>query len=82
MDQGIEAFDAHRIYHIKGDISWALGPNAKHEIMRGQWGRELKDVNLPELLKLLKKTFIPTQNKFQRRAQFFNMKQEFSVYKI
>ena len=64
------------VYHIKGDVIWALGPKAKHEIMRGQWGRELKDVDLSELLKLFKKTFIPAQNVFHSRAQFFNIKQE------
>ena len=40
MDQGIEALDAHTTYHIKSDVIWALGPKAKHKIMRGQWGRE------------------------------------------
>ena len=44
--------------------------------MRGQWGRELKDVDLSELLTLFKKTFIPAQNIFHSRAQFFNIKQE------
>ena len=34
--------DPHTAYHIKGDVIWALGPKAKHEIMRGQWGREQK----------------------------------------
>ena len=53
-----------------------LGPKAKHEIMRGQWGRELEDVNLSELLKLFKKTFMLTRNVFHRRTQFFNVKQE------
>ena len=36
MDQGTETMDAHITYHIKGDAIWALGSNAKHEIMRGQ----------------------------------------------
>ena len=44
--------------------------------MRGQWGRELKDVDLSKLLKLFKKTFIPARNVFQSRAQFFNINQE------
>ena len=50
MDQGCEYLDAHTVYHIKGDVIWALGPKAKHEIMRGQWRRELKDVSLSALL--------------------------------
>ena len=54
-DEGVEYMDAHTVYHIKGDVIWALGPKAKHEIMRGQWGREIKDVKLPELLTLFKK---------------------------
>ena len=54
----------------------ALGPNTKHKIMRGQGGRELKSVNLPDLLTLLKKTFLPAKNVFHSRAQFFNMKQD------
>ena len=58
MDQGTDQMDPHTVYHIKGGVIWALGPKAKHEIMRGQWGRELKDVDLSELLKLFKKTFI------------------------
>ena len=44
--------------------------------MRGHWGRELKDVDLSELLKLFKKTFIPARNVSHSWAQFFNFKQE------
>ena len=76
IDEGTEYMDPHTVYHIKGDVIWALGPKAKHEIMRGQWGRELKEVNLSELLTLFKKTFLPARNIFHSRAQFFNMKQE------
>ena len=74
MNHGSEGMDAHTIYHLKGDVIWALGPEAKHEIMRGQWGRELKDVKIQEILKLFKKTFISTRNEFHSRAQFFNVK--------
>ena len=74
--RGIEYMDPHTVYHIKGDVIWALGPKAKHEIMRGQWGRELKDVRLKELLTLFKKIFLPARNVFHSRAQFFNMKQD------
>ena len=76
MDQGTDQMDPHTVYHIKGDVIWAIGPKAKHENMRSQWGRELKDVDLSELLKLIKKTFIPARNVFHSRAQFFNIKQE------
>ena len=76
MNHGTEGMDAHTIYHLKGDVIWALGQKAKHEIMRGQWGRELKDVIIQEILKLLKKTFMPARNVFHSRAQFFNVKQE------
>ena len=41
IDEGIEYMDPHTVYHIKGDAIWALGPKVKHEIMRGQWDREL-----------------------------------------
>ena len=68
--------DPHTVYHIKGDVIWALDIKAKHEIMRGQWRRELKAVNLPELLTFFKKTFLPVRNVFHSRAQFFNMKQD------
>ena len=71
IDAGIEYMDPHTVYHIKSDVIWALGPKAKHEITRGQWGRELKDVNLPELLTRFKKIFLPVRN-----SQFFNMKQD------
>ena len=76
MDQGTDQMDPHTVYHIKGDVIWALGPKAKHKIMRGQWGRELKDVDLSGLLKLFKKTFIPARNFLHSRAQFFNIRQE------
>ena len=79
IDEGVEYMDPHTVYHIKSVI-WALGPKAKHEIMRGQWGRELKDVQLPEVLTLFKKTFLPVRNVFHSRAQFFNMKQEDSKH--
>ena len=36
----------------------------------------MKDVDLQELLKLFKKTFISAGNVFHSRAQFFNIKQE------
>ena len=39
MDHGIEGMDAHTIYHIKGDVVWAMGPKAKHEIMRSMGQR-------------------------------------------
>ena len=68
--------DQHTAFHIKADVIWALGPKTKHEIMRGQWGRELKEVGLQELLKLFKKTFISARNVFHSRAQFFNIKQD------
>ena len=76
MDQGVDQMDPHTVYHIKGDVIWALGPKARHEIMRGQWGKELKDIDLPEMLKLFKKTFIPARNVFHSRAQFFNIQQD------
>ena len=49
-DHGIEGMDAHTSYNKKGDVIWDLSPKAKHEIMRSQWSRQLKNVNLPELL--------------------------------
>ena len=61
---------------IKGDIAWALGPKAKYEITRGQWGREFKEIPLHELVELFKKTFIPSKNVFHSRAQFFNITQQ------
>ena len=44
--------------------------------MRGQWDREIKDVKLPELLTVFKKTFLPVRNVFHSRANFFKMKQD------
>ena len=76
IEQGTDSMDPHTTYHIKGDAIWALGPKTKHEIMRGQWGKELKDISLQELLKLFKKSFLPTRNVFHSKAQFFNIRQE------
>ena len=75
-EPGYRTHDAHTAYHIKGVVIWALGPKATNEIMRGQLGRDLKDVNLPELLKLFKKTFIPAQNVFHSRVVKCNMNQK------
>ena len=36
MKQGTDFLDAKISHHIRGDVIWALGPKAKHEIMRGQ----------------------------------------------
>ena len=36
IEQGTDSLDPRRTYHIKGDVICALGPKAKHEIMRGQ----------------------------------------------
>ena len=68
MDEGTDQMDPHTVYHIKGDVIWALGPKAKHEITRGQRGRELKDVEFSDLFKLFKKTFIPARNVFPRNV--------------
>ena len=76
IEQGTDSMDPHTTYHIKGDVIWALGPKAKHEIMRGQWGKELKDIRLQDFLRIFKKTFLPIRNVFHSRAQFFNIKQE------
>ena len=76
LEIGTDSIDPHTTYHIKGDVIWALGPKAKHKIMRGQWRKELKDISLQELLKLFKKTFLPARNIFHSRAQFFNIKQK------
>ena len=57
---GTDSMDPHTTYHIKGDVIWALGQKANHEIFRGQWGKDLRDISLQELLKLIKKTFLPT----------------------
>ena len=74
IDQGTEHMDPHCIPHKRRRY---LGtPKAKHEIMRGQWGRELKDVNLPDLMTLFNKIFLPVRNVFHSRAQFFNMKED------
>ena len=75
IDQGTEYMDPHTVYHIKGDVIRPLGTKAKNEGMGGQWDRELKDVNLPDLLMLFKK-MMPARNVFHSRAQFFNMKQD------
>ena len=76
MKQGTESLDAQITHHIKGDVIWALGPKAKHAIMKGQWCKELKDISSQELLKLFKKTFLLTRNVFHSRTQFFNIKEE------
>ena len=52
IEQGTDSMDPHTTYHIEGDVIWALGPKSKHEIMRGQWGKELNNTSLQELLKL------------------------------
>ena len=76
IEQGTDTMDPHTTYHIKGDVIWALGTKAKQEIMRGQWGKEIKSIRLRELLKLFKKTLLPTRNVFHSRAQFFIIRQE------
>ena len=76
LEHGTDSIDPHTTYHIKGDVIWASGPKAKHEIMRGQWGKELKDISLQELLKLFKKSFLPAG-----RAQYFTVEPNSSTLK-
>ena len=76
IELGTDSMDPLTTYHINDDVIWALGPKAKHEITRGQWGKELRDISLQELLKLFKKTFLPTRIVFHSRAQFFKIRQE------
>ena len=33
IEQVYNSMDPHTTYHIKGDVIWALGPKAKHEII-------------------------------------------------
>ena len=63
-------------YNISHQRRQYMGPKAKYEIMRGLWVKELKDISLRELLKLFKKTFLPTRNVLHIRNQFFNVKKE------
>ena len=44
-DLRTDSLDAPATHPIKGDVIWSLGPKAKHEIFRGQWGKELKKKN-------------------------------------
>ena len=76
IEQGTYSMDPHTTYHIRGDIIYALVPKAKHEIMRGQWRKELRDISLQELLKLFKKTFLPPRHVFHSRAQSFYIRQD------
>ena len=57
-------------------MSSGTRPESQTRNHEGPLGRELKDVNLLDLLTLLKKTFPPAGNVFHIRAQFFNMKQD------
>ena len=34
IEPGTDSMDPHTTYHIKGDVIWALGPKAKHEIIK------------------------------------------------
>ena len=82
VDLGTDSLDALTTHHIKDDVICALGPKAKHGIMRGQWGKELgkrnqADISLQGLLELNgKKMFLPTRNVFYSRAQFFNIRKQ------
>ena len=76
IELGKDSMDPHTTYYIKGDVIWALGPKVKHPDNEGQWGKELRDISLQELLKLFKKTFVSIRNVFHSRAQFFNIRQE------
>ena len=76
MNLGTDSLDAQISYNIKGDVNWPLRPKANHEIMRGQLGKKLKYISLQELLKPIKKTFLPTRNKFYCTVQFVRIKQE------
>ena len=53
-----------------------IGLKSETRDYEGPMGIELKDISLQELLKLFKKTFLPTRNVFHSRAQFFNIRQE------
>ena len=57
MGQGTDSVDAQISHHIKGYVIWALGPKAKYETIRGQWGRELRDISLQDLLKNVQEDF-------------------------
>ena len=52
MYLGADSLDEQITHPIKGDVIWALGPKAKHQIVRAHWGEELKDISLQELPKL------------------------------
>ena len=45
---------------MKIDTVWAPGPKAKHEIGRGQRGKELHDIPVDQLLEVLEKMLVST----------------------
>ena len=53
--------------------AWPKSKTRDHE---GPVGKELKDISRQELLRLFKKTFLPTRNVFHSRAQFFKIKRK------
>ena len=53
----------------KTDTVWTLGLKAKHEIRKHQWGRELKDVTLEQLIIFLKIIFVSTKYAFHSGDQ-------------
>ena len=42
MNLETDSVDAQLFHHIKGDVSWALGPKAKHEKMGRQGVKKAK----------------------------------------
>ena len=48
IHQGTDQMDPHTVYHIRGDVIWALGPKAKHEIMRGQKDNHTREKRVPQ----------------------------------
>ena len=70
-DEGVEYMIPHTVYHIKGDVIWALGPKAKHEIMRGQWGREKKRCQIARITDTIQKNISPGKKRLPQQGPIF-----------
>ena len=56
---------------IKGDITWALGPKAKYELMRGQWGREFQRYTPTRINRAIQKDIYTDQKCISQPSPIF-----------
>ena len=76
IELGTNSLDAQITHHNKGDVIWALGPNAKHEIIRGKWDKKTEGHQPTRIFKIVQEDILTHEKCIPRQRQILKIKQD------